>query len=47
MPARREVAGRAREREHLFDEADTDTEPLGDGGNRVMTLLIGINDSLT
>lgn len=47
MPARRQFSGRARQREHLFDKADADAEPLGDGGNRVMALFVGSDDALT
>ena len=44
--ARRKCAGRARERKHLFDKADADAEPLGDGGNRVVSLFLGTDDAL-
>jgi hypothetical protein len=47
MTARRKFAGGAKQREHLFDKADADAKPLGDCGNRVMALFIGINDALT
>ncbi len=46
MWSRRKFAGGALEREHLFNKADADAEPLGDFGNRVAALFAGVDRTL-